>query len=154
MPPWRRTKYKPYQRDDGVWVKKCSKCHLAKRLIDFHVRNMPRDSLAVVSACKECLKERKPRPPEFKIYQAQHHLKTKYNLSIPEFEKLKQLQKNECAICARILTKPHVDHCSKTKKIRGLLCGSCNRGIGLLQHNPQVLFKAIQYLIKAANVSK
>lgn len=40
----------------------------------------------------------------------------------------------------------HVDHDHNWNEVRGLLCGSCNRGIGLLQENPQHLYKAAKYL--------
>ena len=40
----------------------------------------------------------------------------------------------------------HVDHDHRTNSVRGLLCGSCNRGIGLLQENPKHLYRAAQYI--------
>lgn len=40
----------------------------------------------------------------------------------------------------------HVDHCHKTKRIRGVLCGNCNTAIGKLGENPAVLAAAIAYL--------
>ena len=39
-----------------------------------------------------------------------------------------------------------IDHCHKTGKIRGLLCNRCNRGIGYLMDDIQLLKKAIKYL--------
>ena len=39
-----------------------------------------------------------------------------------------------------------IDHNHKTGKVRGLLCGSCNTGIGLLKDSPDVLDAAIEYL--------
>ena len=35
---------------------------------------------------------------------------------------------------------------TKTGKVRGLLCHSCNRGIGLLQDSPVVTSNATTYL--------
>lgn len=44
---------------------------------------------------------------------------------------------SRCEICGRpghIVTAPlHIDHCHDGGGIRGLLCGDCNRGIGLLR---------------------
>jgi hypothetical protein len=40
----------------------------------------------------------------------------------------------------------HVDHCHETGKIRGLLCHSCNTGIGKLGDNLEGLQKAVSYL--------
>lgn len=39
-----------------------------------------------------------------------------------------------------------VDHCHDTGKVRGLLCVTCNAGIGYLKDSPQLLRKAVDYL--------
>ena len=59
-----------------------------------------------------------------------------------------------CAICkheeTRVLfgmvTSLSIDHCHDTKKIRGLLCNSCNTAIGQFEHNIDLLLSAIEYL--------
>jgi hypothetical protein len=40
-----------------------------------------------------------------------------------------------------------VDHNDDTGQIRGLLCATCNCAIGGLRHSPQLLAKAIEYLL-------
>jgi hypothetical protein len=40
----------------------------------------------------------------------------------------------------------HVDHNYETRTVRGLLCGSCNRGMGLLRDSPEVLRKLADYI--------
>jgi hypothetical protein len=42
----------------------------------------------------------------------------------------------------------HVDHCHKTDKVRGLLCGPCNIMLGLAKDNEMLLANAILYLEK------
>lgn len=39
-----------------------------------------------------------------------------------------------------------VDHCHATGKIRGLLCNSCNVGLGKFKDNPRLVEKALGYL--------
>ena len=41
-----------------------------------------------------------------------------------------------------------VDHCHKTGKIRGLICDSCNVGLGRFKDNIDNLKNAIKYLEK------
>jgi len=78
--------------------------------------------------------------------------KSKYNLTQFEYEQFLFNQKGNCAICPKQLnnstrdTVPHVDHNHKTGKVRGLLCGACNKAIGLLQDNPQTCMNAATYL--------
>lgn len=60
-------------------------------------------------------------------------------------------QHKKCAVCkiefAPIwYARPNVDHDHATNKIRGLLCSSCNRGIGYFRDNPGVLKSAARYL--------
>ena len=52
-----------------------------------------------------------------------------------------------CDICARIPAgRLHIDHNHATGKIRGLLCGTCNRGIGSLGDSVELLKAALRYL--------
>lgn len=41
---------------------------------------------------------------------------------------------------------PHVDHDHATGMVRGLLCGRCNMGIGLLRDNIGIMKNTILYL--------
>lgn len=54
-----------------------------------------------------------------------------------------------CFICKAEIKKTksiHIDHCHKTGTVRGILCNTCNVGIGLLKEDVQVLQSAIMYL--------
>ncbi len=44
--------------------------------------------------------------------------------------------------------KLHLDHCHQTGEYRGHLCGSCNRGIGLLGDNLSGVLMAVEYMKK------
>ncbi len=39
-----------------------------------------------------------------------------------------------------------VDHCHKTNTRRGLLCGDCNKGIGMFHDDPDRMLNAVRYL--------
>lgn len=67
---------------------------------------------------------------------------------IAHFEEQRQIQNGECAICHQPMEKACSDHDHETGKWRGLLCDSCNRGIGLLKDSVEVLASAICYLNK------
>jgi len=47
-------------------------------------------------------------------------------------------QEGKCKICNKEMKKPHVDHDHKTGKYRGLLCVSCNNGLGIYEKNRNV----------------
>lgn len=65
-------------------------------------------------------------------------------------------QDYKCAICKNpetIMSRKRdkvkslsIDHCHKTKKIRGLLCHKCNTSLGAFMDNIELLKNAIQYL--------
>ncbi len=58
--------------------------------------------------------------------------------------------KGQCEICGKSNPNPEralaVDHCHTTGKIRGMLCGNCNSGIGFFKEDIEVMLKAIAYL--------
>ncbi len=75
-------------------------------------------------------------------------LKHQYGLTLEEYQTLLENQDNKCAICSRNSVKLCVDHDHKTGKTRGLLCHACNRAIGLLKENIDILENAIKYVNK------
>ncbi len=84
-------------------------------------------------------------------------LKSKYGLTPEQVENMLAAQKGTCAICTTPITMRcddkskavHVDHCHTTLKVRGLLCNKCNRAIGMLREDVNVLENAIAYLEKS-----
>jgi hypothetical protein len=80
----------------------------------------------------------------------------RYHLTPLDFEGMRWLQDDCCAICGdRFGTEaPDIDHdhaCCPTERTcgkctRGLLCGHCNRGIGLFRETPEALRAAAKYL--------
>lgn len=75
----------------------------------------------------------------------EYHLRRTYGISREQYEQMVADQKGKCAICRKFDNKLHVDHCHTTGQIRGLLCGSCNRGLGLFRDDPAIMRRAITY---------
>ena len=140
--------------------KLCSKCYQIKLLEEFY--NDKKLTLRKSSQCKKCiqmgnskwLKKNKRQQSE---YRKEHKLKTRYNITIEDYNKLLIKQNNICAICGKEeistdckgkIRKLSVDHNHSTGKVRGLLCGKCNQGIGNLDENIYNLKMAIRYLEK------
>lgn len=66
---------------------------------------------------------------------------------------LHERQEGCCGICGtpisldrNSITPANVDHDAETGNIRQLLCGHCNRGLGLFFHNPEYLRMAAEYI--------
>ncbi|WP_367186089.1 endonuclease VII domain-containing protein [Methylotenera sp.] len=78
----------------------------------------------------------------------------KYGVSLEFVEDLKAKQKNRCAICKKVNHNLHVDHHHDSGTVRGLLCGTCNRGIGNLRESVDILLAAIKYLMFWSNKYK
>lgn len=79
-------------------------------------------------------------------------LKRHYNLSLEDYKKKLKEQNHKCAICgideADLSRALHVDHDHDTKEVRGLLCVSCNVGLGHFKDDSNLLSEAISYLQK------
>lgn len=77
-------------------------------------------------------------------------LKTKFGITLAEYEEMFDKQNGVCAICLQqeVLKNKRlaVDHNHVTGKIRGLLCGKCNKGLGLFSDDFQLIMKAVNYL--------
>ena len=71
----------------------------------------------------------------------------RYGLTVPAYEAILKSQSGRCAICRLVFPRtPHVDHCHKSRVVRGLLCFNCNRAIGHLQDSPRLARNAAEYL--------
>lgn len=80
----------------------------------------------------------------------------RYGITLKEYNALLKKQNNVCAICGGVETatlngiikKLAVDHCHKTKMVRGLLCDRCNRGLGYFKDNIKTINNSLKYLKK------
>ena len=149
-------------------MKTCSKCDVEKPLSEFYKRS---DTGKYRSSCKKCWyisskryvdKNRgkvnkynrdynKTNPTRAK----KSYIKSTYGLTWEEYTKLYNSQQGKCAICNKYITievdksrtsTACVDHNHETGEVRGILCDSCNKGIGYLKDNIMILENAIKYL--------
>jgi hypothetical protein len=79
--------------------------------------------------------------------QKKHDLKYLYGATLEEVAALRSKQGGLCAIC-RCRKNLQIDHDNSSKRIRGLLCGECNRALGLFYDLPASLVRALTYILR------
>lgn len=80
-----------------------------------------------------------------------YRLKCRYGITTEQWERMHEEQNWCCAICLSHMNncvekELHVDHCHKTGKVRGLLCSTCNKMLGLAKEDFSILDRSIKYL--------
>lgn len=99
---------------------------------------------------EDILKQGKWYPSKEAIFK--YALKVRYDLSHEDYLKILEKQDGKCAICGREdngykgKIRLAVDHCHVTNKVRGLLCSSCNNGLGHFKDDVTLLQNALKYL--------
>jgi hypothetical protein len=72
-----------------------------------------------------------------------------YGISVEQYDEMFETQGGVCARCGnppQEIKKLAVDHCHKTGRVRGLLCGPCNTYLGRLEANLDQLQRDLNYL--------
>jgi hypothetical protein len=111
--------------------RRCSKCKDRKLVI--HFNRSTKTTSGFQTHCKDCNL----------IYEWQR----KYSLTEEEARYLVQLRaKSVCGGCGK-KDGLDLDHNHETMEIRGFLCGPCNRALGLLRENPEILIALYNYII-------
>jgi hypothetical protein len=75
------------------------------------------------------------------------HLKRQYGITPEDYDLLHADQDGRCGICLKP-AKLVIDHDHETGCVRGLLCRPCNRSIGQLGEDPEVLRRAADWVSK------
>jgi hypothetical protein len=134
----------------------CKTCYQEKPLSDFPKRSGYKDG--VRPHCLSCYRGYQNNSHHLHKHKHPHNyekdkdfkLKRAYGIGYAEYLKMLDAQNGCCAICGTSDTGNrkafHVDHCHETGKVRGLLCGNCNSGIGNLRDDVGLLRRAIDYL--------
>lgn len=136
-------------------MKVCRVCKLTKPLQDFRLYGGNRKGHR--TACRKCeLEIRRQYDYPYRKDKAKYYkIKDRYGLSKEEYDTL--IKENlSCMSCKEEFTStPHLDHDQKTGRIRGLLCGNCNKALGLLKDNPVKIVRLLSYLLEpSTTISK
>lgn len=93
--------------------------------------------------------------PEAQRKDRDRRLRAMYGISAEEYDEMLAKQGGGCAICGaedtyhqsgRRADRLPVDHDHDTGVVRGILCSPCNRAIGFLKDDPELLERAARYL--------
>lgn len=92
-------------------------------------------------------------------------LVSRYGITRAEYDARLEQNEFKCEICAQPVKSQfaprdvsrngpdrdvvHVDHDHVTGRVRGLICGGCNNGLGYFRDSPEFLAAAIAYLEQA-----
>lgn len=131
-------------------MKDCRTCQGTKPLDEFHRNCKARDGR--LNHCKECVREanrarwrKRPRWATSEHRRAAH-LRLTYGMTVEEYDAMAASQSGRCAICKAETDNLRIDHDHATDAVRGLLCHSCNTGLGHFRDSPEHLQSAVEYL--------
>lgn len=153
------TRATPYQHGDPT--KWCPRCESMQAIQRFAKRGNGRPKGWCIP-CEAAYQESHAASPEGREQRRlgragwnnrnhEYFLKYRYGITLADYEALRITQTDRCAICGTDrpgikITKWTVDHCHSSGKVRGLLCGSCNLGIGQFGDEPERLRAAAAYI--------
>lgn len=135
-------------------LKVCSSCKEHKQPEEYYKEKKAKDGLSYSCIC--CKKEQTAKYKQTDKYKekVRRNLWKRQGIDITyeQYLKLFLEQEGACAICGSAVNQFNkgmcVDHNHTTGKVRGLLCTDCNRGIGSLKDDKELLQKALDYLNK------
>lgn len=146
------------------YMKQCTGCRKVKPYDEFGPEKRNRDGRQ--ARCRKCEKQRlgmwavdnrererqraerftQEHPDRRREYRRRHKLKTKYGLTLEQYDAWVACVGGRCEVCGCVPNgNLHVDHCHKTKVNRGLLCGNCNRALGILDEDPARITALAEY---------
>jgi ribosomal protein L34E len=77
--------------------------------------------------------------------------RTKYGITVADYERMLGEQDGACASCKRppsgkgVDAVLHVDHDHETGEARALLCGTCNKALGIMRDDPDAIWQLLIY---------
>lgn len=143
----------------AVTLKRCCLCQEEREIAEFNKRSrrFRRYGDGYRGECKACAL-RQEREHYRQLTPGQRYQKNrkaklwqKYRMRPEEYDCLLAAQDSRCAVCDTKNPKGRwglfvVDHDHDTGRVRGLLCNRCNKCVGQLGDDPELLRKAAAYL--------
>ncbi len=138
--------------------KECSYCKIIKPIDMFSSRAGSQKHL-FKSWCKDCSyienttwrQENKEKVLEYRAKDIWNLKKrcSRYNITEKQFLDALSTQNSCCKICDSTISIDNsaIDHNHSTGEIRGILCKTCNRALGMFKDSPKILEKALDYLM-------
>lgn len=157
----------------GVFIfmdtKFCNQCQQTKPIADF-IRSQPDSRTGRIyqferKICISCVSQRQrarllerfgdvEAVRKYKTLEKIRRICRRYHTTHEQVFQTLSTQNNQCKVCFRPISffakayddQACIDHNHKTGKVRGVLCHSCNTGLGYFYDNPAFLKSAIDYL--------
>lgn len=128
------------------------KCKALKPLEAFQRHTHTKDRLR--PDCRDCTAnyQRVKRVRYRGATSRRYTLKKLFGITPEQYDQMLHAQRGKCAICKTDQSGTErskylsVDHDHDTGAVRGLLCMTCNTGLGMFKDNPSLLRTAIRYL--------
>lgn len=122
----------------------CRDCQKTKPITEFYLCGKK-----YYYICKLCTRKKNREYKEKNKLALQRKARIyRYGVGHEEYETLEKKHDGLCHIC-RSKKGICVDHCHKTKNVRGLLCSQCNTALGAFYDNIATIERAISYLKEA-----
>jgi hypothetical protein len=149
---------------DADIFKTCTKCGLEKSQDNFSLTGKGELRRGDCNGCRSIYHQEYRNREGFKNKARATARKHRYSITEAQYLELFDSQEGVCAICKqpetgvnkdgtrKNLSVDHDHRCCPSEKsscgqcIRGLLCSGCNRGIGYLKDNIDILLSALSYL--------
>lgn len=142
--------------ESPVKSKGLCKMHYARLLRHGHTRYPDRKKQAKLCTAEGCQDHLYAKGLCHQHYIRMRRLRDRYGMTPADEAAMLAQQNGSCAICKNSVTRMDhrsgkqnplaIDHDHATGAVRGLLCDTCNRAIGLLGDSAETLRSAIAYL--------
>lgn len=133
-------------------MKTCSRCGESKNLSEFSLHRGRKDGRQ--TRCKPCCNalfkdwRTGQSVTQRQVRTRARNLRHVFGLELYQYDAMLVAQSGLCAICGTPPTDRRlaVDHDHKTGEVRALLCQLCNRALGHMKDDPELLRAAARYL--------